>query len=206
MWIIFVSMIWLSIEPLKIACYDENSILYDFPFLCFDRNITMEEGRNHFASTFKIPDDYFDGRFNTEGWFGYRQIRLRYLYPEMKPLRPHFKKLKRDMRKKYSRDSERNDAIYMKMLSLYISGSSSLIKKEGLLVKSYLTGEILEDNNRYIKYGRSVFSSFDYHYWIKNKKYPYLIGCIKRGQCAIISSFNEKIYYEIHVSNARFTE
>jgi hypothetical protein len=176
------------------------------PILCFERNITMNVGRDHFASTFKIPESYFNDFVNQQ-WFGYREIRLDYLYPEMKPLKPIFNKLNENLKNEYPDYVKRTGILYMKTLSLEVYGTPfGLIKKDGLSIKDYFTGEILEDNENFTKYGRATLSYHDYHFWIKNKKYPYVIICVNRGRCTVRSSFNEKIFYDFHFDEQHLKE
>lgn len=194
---IVISILFPSIKPT--ACYDKESVFYDMPILCFERNITMNVGRDNFASTFKIPESYFNDFVNQQ-WFGYREIRLDYLYPEMKPLKPFYRRFKDEL------SPEEYKAMPMKTLSLEIHGRPGLIKKDDMLVKYYLTGKILEDNVEFTRYGRALYSYYDYNFWIKNKKYPYVILCVARGLCSVYSSFNEKISYEFSIDEQRLKE
>ena len=122
-------MLYPSIKPKY--CYDKKSAFYDMPILCFERNITMNVGRDHFASTFKIPESYFDDNVNKQ-WFGYRAIRLEYLYPEMKPLKPFYKRYKDRV------SHEEYEAILMNTIALEVHPAPfGLMKKDDMYTNQW---------------------------------------------------------------------
>ncbi|WP_250656909.1 hypothetical protein [Alkalimarinus coralli] len=170
-----------------------------------ERNITMEVGRGGYTSTFSIPDAYFREAFNKE-LFGYREIELEYLYPEMKPLKPHYKKLRNELSEKFRNISQINTALENRVLTLNIYGAPAPISKNNLNSRNYLSGILLEENSHFEKYGKSDLSYYDYHFWIKNKEFPYLIACVEGGKCSIRSSFNQTVSYEFGITEERYNE